>query len=57
MTLSQRYWITGYVGDSVVIWDSKLGKNLGDGKCGTLVLDSWAEAEDVVDIMAKRVGA
>jgi len=57
MELSQRYWITQYIGDSVVIWDSRLGRNLGNGKYGPLVLDCWAEAESVVDVMAQRVGA
>jgi hypothetical protein len=52
----QRYWITDYTSDSYVIHDAVLNKNLGDGKCGTLVLDSMDEARDVVNTMLERVG-
>jgi hypothetical protein len=40
-----------------VIWDSKTGKYVGNGKGEFLRLDTWAEAEYVVDIMVQRVGA
>lgn len=58
MTLSQRYWISGLMNTTMcVIWDSKLGKYIGNGKGEHLRLDTWAEAESVVDIMVQRVGA
>jgi hypothetical protein len=56
--LSQRYWISGLTNtEKCVIWDSKIGKYLGNGKGEFLTLDTWAEAEGIVKIMAKRVGA
>lgn len=57
MALSQRYWIAGYGDVQAVIWDSHLAKYVGNGKGSFLVLDTWKEAEDVVAIMAQRVGA
>lgn len=55
--LSQRYWIAGYGDTQAVIWDSKLAKYIGNGKGSFQVMDTWAEAEDIVKIMAQRVGA
>lgn len=55
--LTQRYWISGLENsDQCVIWDSKQVKYLGDGKGGFATFDTWAKAEEVVDIMAQRVG-
>lgn len=56
--LSQRYWISHLENtDKAVIWDSTLGKYLGNGKDEFLTLDTWKEADGVVKIMPQRVGA
>lgn len=55
--LGQRYWISGLVNTTMcVIWDSKLGKYVGNGKGEFLRLDTWPEAEGVVADLIQRVG-
>lgn len=56
--LGQRYWISGLMNTTMcVIWDSKLGKYVGNGKGEFLRLDTWPEAEGVVADLIQRVGA
>lgn len=56
---TQRYFVMPIMGGSgkCVIFDGKLGHNLGNGKGKTLVVESYTEGMDVVNIMAERVGA
>lgn len=56
---TQRYFVTPIMGGSgkCVVFDSKLGHNLGNGKGKTLVVESYEEGRDIVGIMSERVGA
>lgn len=53
-----RFMITPIMGASgkCVIFDSKLGRSLGNGKGQTLVVEDYATGVSIARIMLKRVG-